>query len=41
MNPADYRLRPISVQLPRTGVSWPEAVSEAIETRPETFMASI
>jgi phthalate 4,5-dioxygenase len=41
LNPADYRLRPISVQLPRSGVSWPEAVAEAIEARPETFRASV
>ena len=41
MNPADYRLRPYSVQLPRDCVSWPEAVAEPIDARPETFRASV
>lgn len=41
MNPADYRLRPFSAQLPRDCKSWPEAVAEAIQARPETFRASV
>jgi hypothetical protein len=41
LNPADYRLRPFSAQLPRSCTSWPEAVAEAIEARPETFRASV
>jgi phenylpropionate dioxygenase-like ring-hydroxylating dioxygenase large terminal subunit len=41
MNAADYRLRPVSIELPRTGIPWPDAVSEAIAARPETFRASV
>ena len=41
MNPKDYRQRPISLTLPRDVASWTEAVAEAIDTRPETFRASV
>ena len=40
MDPAEYRLRPFSVELPRDGVAWPEAIAEAMDARPETFRAS-
>ena len=38
--PADYRLRPVSVQLPE-GASWREAIAEAVIARPETFQVSV
>ncbi len=38
--PADYRLRPVSVQL-ADGASWREAVAEAVIARPETFQLSV
>lgn len=41
MNPTDYRQRPISLTLPRDVESWTDAVAEAIDTRPETFRASV
>jgi phthalate 4,5-dioxygenase oxygenase subunit len=41
LDPKDYRMRPISVQLPRSTESWADAVAEAIDTRPETFRASV
>jgi len=41
MNPKDYRQRPISLVLPRNVASWTDAVAEAIDTRPETFRASV
>lgn len=37
----DYRLRPLAAELPRGVTSWREAVGERMETRPETFRASI
>jgi phthalate 4,5-dioxygenase len=41
MNPKDYRQRPISTLLPRDVAAWTEAVAEVIDTRPETFRASV
>ena len=41
MNPKEYRQRPISITLPRNVASWTEAVADAIDTRPETFRASV
>src|SRR5262249_22469130 len=41
MNPKDYRQRPISITLPRNVPSWIDAVAEVIDTRPETFRASV
>jgi hypothetical protein len=41
MNPKDYRQRPISLTLPRNVASWTEAIADAIDTRPETFRASV
>jgi phthalate 4,5-dioxygenase oxygenase subunit len=41
LNPADFRMRPISVQLPRSVEAWADAVAEAIDARPETFRASV
>ena len=40
LDPADYRIRPFSVKLPRNGPPWHEAAAEAMQTRPETFRAS-
>ena len=40
-DPAEFRMRPISVQLPRDTPSWSEAIATAIETRPETFQSSV
>jgi hypothetical protein len=41
MNPKDYRQRPISMTLPRDTASWTDAVADVIDTRPETFRASV
>jgi hypothetical protein len=41
MNPKDYRQRPISLTLPRNVPSWIDAVADVIDTRPETFRASV
>jgi hypothetical protein len=38
--PGDYRLRPVSVQLPE-GASWRAAVAEAVIAHPETFQVSV
>jgi len=40
-NARDYRLRPLSVQLPRSTTAWADEVAEALEARPETFRASV
>jgi phenylpropionate dioxygenase-like ring-hydroxylating dioxygenase large terminal subunit len=40
LDPAAFRVRQLSVVLPRTVVNWPEAVMEHIEARPETFVPS-
>jgi hypothetical protein len=40
-NPKAYRLRPVSVKLPRSTNSWARACAEAMDTRPETFQASV
>ncbi|MFM9967901.1 MAG: Rieske 2Fe-2S domain-containing protein [Burkholderiales bacterium] len=40
-DPAEYRMRPISVQLPRTTTAWADEIAEAVDTRPETFRASV
>ncbi len=40
-NPAEYRMRPVSVQLPRNTPSWAEEIAAAVDTRPETFRASV
>jgi len=40
-DPAEYRMRPVSVQLPRNTPSWAEEIAEAVDTRPETFRASV
>ena len=39
-DPADYRIRPYSVKLPRDVAPWHEAAAEAMQARPETFRAS-
>ncbi|MSQ52168.1 MAG: aromatic ring-hydroxylating dioxygenase subunit alpha [Betaproteobacteria bacterium] len=41
MNAKDYRQRPISIVLPANVASWTDAVADAIDTRPETFRASV
>ena len=40
-DPAEYRMRPISVQLPRSTTAWADEIAEAVDTRPETFRASV
>ena len=40
-DPSAYRLRPVSVKLPRSVNSWVRACAEAMDTRPETFQASV
>jgi len=40
-NPKDYRRRPVSLLLPRNLSSWTEAIADAIDARPETFVPSI
>ena len=41
LNPKDYRRRPVSLLLPRNVPSWTEAVADAIDARPETFVPSV
>lgn len=40
-DPADYRMRPVSVALPRDTASWSQAIADAVDTRPETFISSV
>jgi phthalate 4,5-dioxygenase len=40
-NPADFRLRPVSVLLPESTASWLDAVSEAMDARPETYREGV
>jgi hypothetical protein len=40
-NPKDYRLRGVSVLLPRDVASWSEAVAQQMETRPESFLPGL
>ncbi len=40
MDPADYRVRQLSVRLPRSTTAWWEAVAEQLTAYPETFVAS-
>jgi phenylpropionate dioxygenase-like ring-hydroxylating dioxygenase large terminal subunit len=40
-DPREYRLRPVSVQLPRSVAQWADAVAERMDTRPETFEPSV
>jgi phthalate 4,5-dioxygenase len=40
LDPDSFRVRQLSVVLPRSVVNWPAAVMEHIEARPETFVAS-
>jgi phenylpropionate dioxygenase-like ring-hydroxylating dioxygenase large terminal subunit len=37
----DYGLRPLAAELPRDLTAWRDAVAERMETRPETFRASV
>ncbi len=39
--PSDYRLRPVSVLLPRETPSWFDAVSEAMDARPGTYREGV
>jgi phthalate 4,5-dioxygenase oxygenase subunit len=41
MNPKDYRRRPVSLLLPNDIASWTDAVADAIDARPETFVPSV
>jgi hypothetical protein len=38
--PADYRVRQLSIRLPRTVADWQEAVAPHLAAYPETFIAS-
>ena len=40
-DPSEYRMRPISVQLPRSTTAWADEIADAVDTRPETFRASV
>jgi phthalate 4,5-dioxygenase len=40
-DPKDYRLRGVSVLLPRDVPSWSQAVAEQMDTRPETFLPGL
>ncbi len=39
--PKDYRRRPVSLLLPRDTPSWTDALADAIDARPETFVPSV
>jgi hypothetical protein len=41
LDPKDYRRRPVSLLLPRDTPSWTEALADAIDARPETFLPSV
>ena len=41
VNAKDYRLRGVSVLLPRDVPSWSAAVAEQMDTRPETFLPGL
>ena len=41
LDPKDYRRRPVSLLLPRNVPSWTEAIADAIDARPETFVPSV
>jgi len=40
MDPANYRVRQLSVRLPRSTTAWWDAVAEQLTAYPETFVAS-
>lgn len=40
-NPADFRLRPVSMLLPKSTPSWLDAVSEAMDARPGTYREGV
>jgi len=40
-DPRGYRLRPLSVALPRRITAWSEELADALDARPETFRASV
>jgi phthalate 4,5-dioxygenase oxygenase subunit len=40
-NPANYRLRPVSMLLPKGTASWLDAAAEAMDARPETYREGV
>jgi hypothetical protein len=40
-NPADYRLRPVSMLLPKGTASWLDAAAEAMDARPDTYREGV
>ncbi len=41
LDPKDYRLRPLAMELPSDVKKWREAVAEPMQARPETFRISV
>lgn len=41
LDPDAYRVRSVTLLLPRQGVSWPEAAAEAMRARPDHFVVSV
>ena len=40
LDPAAFRVRQLSIVLPRETVNWPDVVADNINARPDTFVAS-